>query len=352
MNMRLLLLLALLLTGCATTTGPGAGNVDAAALASSNQLQRQALAAYKKRQLMEAFQQVSAAIEKNPANAQAWGLLGLINQRLGRSEAAEKAFNQALRLAPDDPALLNNYGSFLCSQRRWEDAQATFAKAGNATGNAAPEIAWTNAGLCARRAGDNTLAEELLKKAVQHNPGLPTALYQLASLSLENGKPVEASTWLTQYLNHAVHTPKTLLLGARIEHALGNPAGISSYLEKLRSAFPDSSERQQAETLQPGMASPSTTASIYDETWLQQRNPQHFTIQVGAFHDPSQARQVASQLRPPVALYSRGTSHIVLQGDYATLELARLALSGFNTPAAGIQPWIRDFGSIQRRMKR
>lgn len=347
--MRLILLLALLLiTGCATTTGPGAGNVDAKALASSSQLYSQALAAYSKRQLMAAFEHASAAIEKNPANAQAWGLLGLINQRLGRPEAADKAFEQALRLSPNDAAVLNNRGSFLCSQRRWKDAQEAFAKAGNAASNPAPEIAWTNAGLCARRAGDNALAEQLLKKAIQHNPGQPTALYQLASLSLENGKPVEASTWLTQYLNHAVHTPKTLLLGAKIEQTLGNPAGVASYLEKLRSAFPDSSERKQAETLQPGTAKSNTAASVHDETWLQQRNPRHFTIQVGAFKDKNQAKQIASQLRPPVALYSQAQSHIVLQGDYATLERARLALSSFNNPTPEVQPWIRDFGSIQQ----
>ena len=346
----LLLLIILLLTGCATTGGPGGGTVTSEAIAASSQLYRQAIAAYRKKQLMQAFELASAAVEKNPANAEAWGLVGLINQRLDQPEGAEKAFRRALQLTPDDPALLNNQAGFFCSQKRWEEAQQTFARAANLDNNPAPEIAWTNAGLCARRAGDPQLAEALLKKAIQHNSGLPTALYQLASIALEKGKPVEASTWLNQYLDHAVHTPKTLLLGARIEQALGNPAGVAAYVERLRSAFPDSPERQQAEALSPiARKTAGATPNIHGGNWLATRDPNHYTVQVGSYGSLEAARQIAGKLRPPVAIQQLGGRYIVYQGDYPTLSLARTAQQVLQQRAGNAAaPWVRDFGGIQK----
>ena len=345
----LLLLTILLLAGCATTGGPGGGNVTGEAIAASGQLYRQAVTAYRNRQLMQAFELASAAVEKNPANAEAWGLVGLINQRLDQPEGAEKAFRRALQLTPDDPALLNNQAGFFCSQKRWDEAQQTFARAASLDNNPAPEIAWTNAGLCARRAGDPQLAEALLKKAVQQNSGLPTALYQLASLSLDKGKPVEASTWLDQYLNHAVHTPKTLLLGARIEQALGNPAGVAAYVEKLRSAFPDSPERQQAEALSPvAQTTAGAAPGFHDESWLTTRDPSHYTVQIGSYGSLDAARQAVGGLRPPVAIQRLGNRYIVYQGDYPTLSLARTAQQTLRQGAGNAAPWVRDFGSIQK----
>ncbi len=342
--MRLPILLALLaLSGCATTGGPDAGHVTRDAMATSARHYHQAVAAYRGQQLMRAYEQASAAVEQNPANAEAWGLLGLIHQRLEQPEAAASAFERALALTPDDAALRNNYAGFLCSQRRWDDAQAEFARAADLASNPQPEIAWTNAGICARRAGDDALAEARLKKAIQHNPGQPTALYQLASLSLKRGDTVAASTWLDQYLNHAVHTPKTLLLGARIEQAAGNPAGVESYLEKLRSAFPDSPQQREAEALTP-RHSGAVEAPIHGDDWPASRNPLHYTIQVGSYADALQARQAASGLRPPVAIVTSGDRHLLLQGDYSTLPLARTAVTRLRTTYP--DAWVRDFRSL------
>ncbi len=342
-----IVLFTLLLAGCATTGGNHAGNVTHEAMAASTQHYRAAVSAYRKRQLMQAFEQASAAVEQNPANADAWGLLGLINQRLDQPDDAAKAFRRALTLAPENAPLRTNYGNFLCSQKQWDEARKAFTTAANLQSNARPEIAWTNAAICARRAGDDALAEQLLQKAIQHNPGQPTALYQLASLSLKKGKPVEASTWLDQYLNHAVHTPKTLLLGARIEQAAGNPAGVESYLEKLRSAFPDSPERREAEALMPLQPAGQASSTIHGADWLQQLDPGHYTIQIGAYPDEQQARRAASGLRPPVAIVQSGSLHVVLQGDYATLALARAALNSLKTARPDLAPWVRDIGAIR-----
>jgi type IV pilus assembly protein PilF len=361
MIMRLLILpVILLITACATT--PGNGNLSADSLATANKLYLQALSSYRSNQLMEAFQAASGSIEKNPVNARAYNLLGLINQRLDRNEAAATAFRRALKLTPDDPALLNNYGTFLCGQRAFGDAQQQYLRAARASNNPHPEIAYTNAGLCARRSGDMAQASQFFQQAIQHNPGQPTALYQLALISLEKQRPVEANTWLTQYLNHAVHTPKTLLLGARIEAALGNTAGIDSYVQKLRSAFPQSRELTTARALQQQAGQTATTTSArqtpsrpFGHDWIQQRDPTHFTLQIHASRNRSDAESTAGKLPSPTAIYASGRSsdawYNVIHGDFATIDTARTALTRVANRFPDYQPWVREFGSIQTLLR-
>ena len=352
----LILSTLLLLSACATTPG---GNVTSESLASSSQLYQQALTAYRSNQLMKAFEAASASLDKNPANARGYELIGLINQRLGRNEAAADAFNKALKLTPDDPGVHNNYGTFLCSQKSYADAQAQYLLAAHSSRNPKPEIAYTNAGLCAKRSGDIDQAKKLFDQAIQQNPGQPTALYQLASISLERNRPVEASTYLDQYLNHAVHTPKTLLLGARIENALGNPAGVESYIQKLRSAFPRSKELAIALALQPMQqkSSPATNrpVAVFDDSWILARDPTHYTLQISSSPNRDTAEAVAKRLAAPTALYVQaGATNIwynVIHGDFADINTARNALNALKKADPGSQAWVRNFGVIQKRLQ-
>lgn len=342
--MRILILVSILLvSGCATT---GGGQLSQEAVIQSRLLYQKALVAYRDRQLMEAFESVSSAIEKNPANARAWELFGLVNQRLGRLDTAEQAFERAIQLSPNDPAILNNYGSFLCDRKEWQAAQKQFSNAANNTANPQPEIAWTNAGLCARRSGNELLAKTLLEKAIQQDPGQPTALYQLALISLDQGKPVEANTWLQQYLNHAVHTPKTLLLGARIEYALNNSSGVESYKEKLRTAFPNSPERKEAETLRTETSSVPRT--VHGLEWIRQRDPSHFTVQIDSHQDINEAIRLAQQLPPPSAILQQNDTILILQGDYNSLKNARRAIGALKSRIPNSEPWVRDYSSLQK----
>lgn len=353
----LILSTLLLLSACATTPS---GKVSSQSIASSGQLYQQALTAYRDNQLMKAFEAASASLDKNPANARAYELIGLINQRLGRNEAAADAFSKALQLAPDDPVLHNNFGTFLCSQKSYAKAEAQYLKAAHSSSNPAPEIAYTNAGLCAKRSGDINQAKKLFDQAIQQNPGQPTALYQLATISLERKRPVEASTYLDQYLNHAVHTPKTLLLGARIENALGNPVGMESYIQKLRSAFPSSKELAAALSLQPVAAqasSPVASAPIVllDDNWILARDPTHYTVQVSSSPNRESAQAVAQRLTAPTALYvqagANNTWYNVIHGDFADIKSARDALSSLKKADPASQAWVRSIGAIQRKLQ-
>ncbi len=354
------LLIVLLLQACATQTA-GPVNPDRARL-SQQQLQ-QALNHFKAGQLSEALLAVADSIKSNPDNAQAHHVAALIYQRRGETGQAREHFETAIRLAPNDPVIRNNYGNFLCSLGKYTAADENFLLAAKQAGNPKPEIAWTNAGLCAVRANQTGKARDYFKQAIQNNPGQLTALFQLAKLHYQNGKYIAASTLLEQYAQHGEDTAKTLLLKAQIEQALGNLDSMEKYKQQLRARFPNSPEARKASELinartpQPIVAMPqknppATTAS--DTDWILSRQPTHYTLQILATADKQAIDRLVADTTFPgrAAVYGfrndgRQWYNLVV-GDYPSLDSARAALQKLPQSVRALNPWVRRFDSVQR----
>jgi len=63
---------------------------------------------------------------------QPFNLLGVLADRRGDPQAAERAYGEALRRAPDEPALLNNAGWSRVLRGDWRGAEPLFARAAQA----------------------------------------------------------------------------------------------------------------------------------------------------------------------------------------------------------------------------
>ncbi|MDH3414223.1 MAG: tetratricopeptide repeat protein, partial [Gammaproteobacteria bacterium] len=137
-----------------------------------------------------------------------------------------------------------NYGSFLCKQERYEESESRLVKVTENPFYRTPEIAYTNAGLCMKRAGNQEKAEQYLRTALQLNPKIPQALIAMCELSYDKGRYLPARAYLQRYLEVANHTSQTLWLGVRIERQLGDKNTASSYALLLKSNYPDSKETQ------------------------------------------------------------------------------------------------------------
>src|SRR5690606_11224368 len=98
----------------------------------------------------------------------------------GEPGLAERHYREALRIDRGNPDTENTYGAFLCDQGRLRDAERHLLKAARTVGYGTPEVAWTNAGLCAERAGDRERAEGYYREALRVNDRHPPALWQLA----------------------------------------------------------------------------------------------------------------------------------------------------------------------------
>jgi type IV pilus assembly protein PilF len=105
-----------------------------------------------------------------------------------------------------------------------------------------PEVAFTNAGLCAYNNGDMITAETQFRKALQRNPTVVPALLHMSSIAYENEKYLSARGYLQRYLAVAKHNAQSLWLGIRIERELGDRDALSSYELLLRANYPDSNE--------------------------------------------------------------------------------------------------------------
>lgn len=189
-----------------------------------------------------ALRKLEKAIEADPKSVGAHNALALLHTRLGETEKAERNYKSALALDPRNPAALNNYGQFLCQQKRFDEGQARFAEAVKNPLNRTPESALTNAGLCALQAKDPTAAEQHFRAALQAVPELAPALLAMAQLSYDQQNYLQARGYYQRYLAVAPQNPRTLWLGIRIENALDDRDTVASYAIQLKNKYPDSPE--------------------------------------------------------------------------------------------------------------
>lgn len=192
-----------------------------------------------------AMQKLQKALEQDPDSADAHTAVALLYWQTGDLDKAEENFQQALDLDSDDAMAANNYGTFLCRQGRPKESIPYFLKATQNPDYPQPEGAWSNAGVCAHKASDLAAAEKYLRKALAINPQYASALAELASVSLDEKKYLQARAFLQRLSSQGALGPSTLLLGYKIEKALGNEADARDYATKLRVKYPSSVETSQ-----------------------------------------------------------------------------------------------------------
>jgi len=189
-----------------------------------------------------ALTKIKQGLELDPTSADANNIIALIYERLGETKLAEQHYKKALDLNPNDPYILNAYGSFLCTQEKYQEANLHFMAALRNALYPTPEVALTNAGICSTRQSNVDQAETYFRKALRSNPKFPIALKRMAAISFENKKYLSARGYLQRYLEVGQHTAETLWLGIRIERELGDLDTLASYELLLRAKFPDSEE--------------------------------------------------------------------------------------------------------------
>ncbi len=360
MTMRVLILISLLfLNACATNPSQHANSVG---VQSSMTLYQQALKDYRSGRTMAALEAATQALKVDTKNWRAHELLGLINERLGRTLTADEHFQKAFAIQPHDPSLLNNYGTLLCRRKNYSAAEENFRLAAEIEQNPHPEIALINAGLCANRATQREIAKQYFLQALEIAPDNIRALYQLAKLSLDAGNPMAANDYLQQYLQYAAHTPKTLLLGAKIEQAMGNRAGVKSYMTRLQNGFPDSAEYIAARNLlslpKPSASAPPqpvSTTGVQNEQWLATRNPDDYTLQIASAKNREELLALAQLVAHlPTCIYSIKTQgnpqFQLIVGDFPSVPDANRALKSLPIKLQSKGPWVRRYADLQRAL--
>ena len=200
---------------------------------------------YQRGNFTVALAETRQAINDDATYVPAYNMQALVLMQLREDAAARQAFERALSLEPGNSDVLNNYGWFLCLQNETPRALELLMRAATDRRYATPEKAYLSAGLCMRRLGRNTEAEDYLRRAVTIRPDLVGALFNLAALTFERGSVKDAETYMSRYTRLATPSIDSLVLGAKIARANGDRVTEESYLQQLRRLFPEAPQARE-----------------------------------------------------------------------------------------------------------
>jgi type IV pilus assembly protein PilF len=195
-----------------------------------------------------AIERLQRALAQNPRLVEAHSTIAVAYDQIGNLEQAETHYRRATQLDPNSGAAANAYAVFLCSrQNRWSDAAPYFRRAAADVRYATPEVAHTNAGICARGAGELDAAAESFRAALERNPTYPDALLNMLEVSYQAENYLQARAFVQRYLAAHRPTAPVLWMCVNIERALNNAAAAEQCEGQLRSGFQGSPELAQLE---------------------------------------------------------------------------------------------------------
>lgn len=232
------LMAGLLLAGCSTSPSNDKTNPKQAAEANAELgLQYMLNGHYE-----VSMDKLKTALDYDSDNINANHYMAELYNRLGRSDEADKYYRRAVSLANNDPHLYNNYGVFLCDQKKYSKAEEFFLKALEDPVYRGRTDTLENIGICLLDKPDLKTGEEYLRKALEADPQRPKSLLAMARLNFSQGHYMSTRAYLQRYLEVARHTPETLWLGIRTERILGDKDALASYALLLKNNFPNAEE--------------------------------------------------------------------------------------------------------------
>ncbi|TKI06742.1 type IV pilus biogenesis/stability protein PilW [Martelella alba] len=192
-----------------------------------------------------ARQNLEKAVKSAPADYRAQLGMALYEQRIGENAAARERYNLAMKLAPQNATVLNNYGAFLCGLGQYVAAQQQFAAAARATDYGQVADSLEQAGYCFFKAGQNDEARLLLGRALKYDPEKGAALLAEADRQFGEGNSDKAQLLLSVYQHILPASADSLWLQIRFAALAGHHNDVKRYGARLARSFPQSKQYQQ-----------------------------------------------------------------------------------------------------------
>ncbi len=188
--------------------------------------------------LERAKEKLDRALAQDGSSADVHSARAALFARLGDKDKADAEYRAALRLAPHDPRMVNNYAVYLCQNGRVDEGVKRFLEAARNPLYPTPEAAYTNAGVCLRAAKRDEEARVDFGRALQLKPNFAEAQFQLANLQFDHGELVAARNGIDGFVGTYNATPDLLLLAVRVARAQGDRIAAQRYARKLQLDFP------------------------------------------------------------------------------------------------------------------
>ena len=192
--------------------------------------------------LAVALDEARIALSADPNYAPAYSLMGLTYMQMRENASAEQSFEQALRIAPNDPEINNNYGWFLCQTGREQRSLSYFNVAINSPLYDTPEMSLTNAGICLLRLKNDEGAEDYFMRALKFDAENVRAIFLLADICYRQNRLAAARLHLSELHKLIDPSAESLWLALRVERKAGKHETEARYATQLRHDFVGSPE--------------------------------------------------------------------------------------------------------------
>ena len=163
-------------------------------------------------------------------------------QQVDEPELADKAYQRALKIAPNDPNTLNNYGVFLCGIGEYDRAAEELLKAIAVPSYIRVAESYENLALCAIEFDDFENAEKYLKSALNHSSQRPSSMISLAGLYYAKSDLHKAEDIIEKYESLGRVTPRALMLSYLIQQRMGHIEKAETTAGIILQTYPGSSE--------------------------------------------------------------------------------------------------------------
>lgn len=175
------------------------------------------------------------ALEEAPLSADTNSAMAYFFEQTHELKRSKAFYLKAIALASGSGAQLNNYGTFLCRQGAYQEAELYFLKAVNDSHYINTAAAYENAGLCSLAEGSAKKARLYFKNALNQDPSRKTAFYELVKLEQKAGHDKTALLTLQKYPDLVLHDKIILNLAKQIASKAGQYELAAKYEHSLAS---------------------------------------------------------------------------------------------------------------------
>lgn len=183
------------------------------------------------------------AIEINPNSAEANGALALLYQHDAEPALAETYFKKAIEIKPGFTTGRNNYGMFLYSQGRYDEALAQLKIASDDTLYNKRAQIFYNMGVVYLKMNKSAEADAAFNKSKILDGGNPETYLEIAHMSFDNGEYTQAAEAYRTYVQlKPQQDARGLWLGIRLAKVLGKKDEEINYAQQLKTLYPTSEE--------------------------------------------------------------------------------------------------------------
>lgn len=182
-------------------------------------------------EILRAKHKIITALQFAPNSVEANTAMAYFLEKTENQGEAEKYYRKAISLKSAG-AQFNNYGTYLCRQQKYRDAEKYFLLAVADLYYLGTAMAYENAGLCLV-AVDSIKAQKYFAKALANDPSRKKSLFSWIDLELKQNNFVKVLQILNDHQFLACTEPELVKIGMKLAQKIGDHRLAANYKLKL-----------------------------------------------------------------------------------------------------------------------